>query len=102
VIEPGDEQAIFNGIKALGTLRMTLSHFVQATIRVCEIASSAHGYFKKRGTKCEALSLSRHLHAFQRLNSRHANFVFDLDQFGAEYFSGRTTRRKCQKIKVKK
>jgi hypothetical protein len=28
VIEPGDEQAIFNGIKALGTLRMTLSHFV--------------------------------------------------------------------------
>jgi hypothetical protein len=49
VIEPGDEQAIFNGIKALGTLRMTLSHFVQATIRVCEIASSAHGYFKKKG-----------------------------------------------------
>jgi hypothetical protein len=49
VIEPGDEQAIFYGIKALGTLRMTLAHLVQATIRVREIASSAHGYFKKKG-----------------------------------------------------
>jgi hypothetical protein len=47
VIEPRDEQTIFNGIKALGTLRMTFTHFVKATIRVCEKASSAHGSLRK-------------------------------------------------------
>jgi hypothetical protein len=51
VIQACDEQSIFNGIQALRTLWMAIAHFVQATIRVREIASSAHGNLLKNETQ---------------------------------------------------
>ena len=38
-----DQQAVFNGVKPLRTLRMAGAHFVLMTIRMGEITGRVHG-----------------------------------------------------------